>query len=102
MKRGPKIEKAAALGYDPERDDAPRLLAKGAGRLAREIIETARAHGIPLREDPGLVELLAGVDVDREIPEALYRAVAEVLAFVYLLERGMEPSPGEIVAGAGQ
>lgn len=96
-------KRAVALGYDPDTDEAPRVKAKGAGRLAEKIIEVARAHGIPLRQDPGLVELLAGVEVAQEIPEVLFRAVAEVLAFIYLMERGIDPSAGEeIIAPSRQ
>ena len=83
MEKTGKIKSAVALGYDRERDQAPRVLAKGKGILAEKIIEAARKHGIPLREDPVLVEMLARLEVDSEIPPALYRAVAEVLAYVY-------------------
>ena len=74
---------AAALGYDPEADKAPRLLARGHGQIADRIIALAREHDIPLREDPDLVAVLAKLDLGREIPQELYRAVAEILAFVY-------------------
>jgi len=75
--------KAVALGYSQERDAAPRVLAKGTGLLAERIIELARQNGIYTYTDPDLVEVLSAVDVDSEIPRELYRAVAEVLAFVY-------------------
>ena len=74
---------AAALGYDPDQDDAPRLLAKGHGELADRIIDLARRYGIPIREDRDLVAVLARLDLSQEIPPELYRAVAELLAFVY-------------------
>ena len=74
---------AAALGYDPEGEDAPRLLAKGYNELADRIIALAKKHDIPIREDRDLVAVLAKLDLDQEIPPELYRAVAEVLAFVY-------------------
>ena len=74
---------AAALGYDPDLDEAPRLLAKGVGELADRIIHIAREHDIPIREDQDLVAVLARLDLDREIPQELYKAVAEMLAFVY-------------------
>jgi flagellar biosynthesis protein len=76
-------KKAVALGYSEKRDAAPRVLAKGTGLLAERIIELARQHGIYTYTDPDLVEVLSAVDVDSEIPRELYRAVAEVLAFVY-------------------
>lgn len=75
---------AVALHYDGER--APRVTAKGSGPLAERILAVAREHGIPLREDEALVEVLAQVALGDEIPETLYRAVAEVIAFVYLLK----------------
>ena len=74
---------AAALGYDTDADDAPRLLAKGQGELADRIIALAKQHDIPIREDRDLVAVLAKLDLDREIPPELYRVVAELLAFVY-------------------
>lgn len=79
--------KAAALRYDPRRDRAPRLVAKGRGALAQRIIELARQQDIPLYRDPDVLELLLALDVDREIPEELYVVVAEVLAFIYRIDR---------------
>lgn len=75
--------KAVALKYNTESDAAPRVIAKGDRLLAERIIEIAKENGVPIHEDPDLVSLLATLDIDREIPDALYRAVAEVLAFVY-------------------
>ncbi len=82
---GEKPRKAVALGYRKGVDDAPRVLAKGTGEIAKKIIQIARAKGIPIQEDPVLVGLLSEVDLNQEIPPLLYRAVAEVLAFVYRL-----------------
>lgn len=79
--------KAVALRYDAAKDGAPKVVAKGAGHLAERILEVAREHGIVIHEDPDLLQTLAALDVDMEIPEALYRAVAEVLAFVYRTNR---------------
>ncbi|OPY09978.1 MAG: Flagellar biosynthetic protein FlhB [Syntrophaceae bacterium PtaB.Bin038] len=76
-------KRAAAIRYDAERDEAPRLTAKGGGHVAERIIELARRHDIPVREDKALVEVLSRLDIDRQIPPELYRAVAEILAFVY-------------------
>lgn len=75
--------KAVALKYSAESDAAPRIVAKGDRLLAERIIAIATENNVPIHEDPDLVSLLAVLDIDREIPEALYRAVAEVLAFVY-------------------
>ena len=77
------LRTAVALHYDG--DNAPTVTAKGKGVLAEQIIELAKQHGIPLQEDPGLVALLAQIELGSEIPEALYRAVAEVIAFAYIL-----------------
>jgi flagellar biosynthesis protein len=74
---------AAALKYDREKDLAPKLIAKGKGSVAEKIIELARKNNIPLKSDPGLVQVLSKLDIDEQIPVELYRAVAEILAFVY-------------------
>jgi flagellar biosynthesis protein len=77
--------KAVALRYEREKDAAPRVTAKGRGEVAARIIEIARENRVPLHEDRSLVEVLAALDVDLEVPPELYRAVAEVLVFVYRL-----------------
>jgi flagellar biosynthesis protein len=71
---------AVALTYEKPR--APRVVAVGRGWLGEKIIETAKAHGVPLRQDAALAEALATVEVETEIPEELYRAVAVVIGFV--------------------
>ena len=78
-----QIDKAAAILYDTERSDVPRIVASGKGVVAQKIIETAREAGIHIQEDPDLVELLAAIPVGEEIPVELYQTIAEVLAFVY-------------------
>ena len=83
----PSKQKAAAIKYDKEKDRAPRVTAKGRGEIARRIIETARRNNVPVYEDQGLVEVLEALDIDTEIPPELYRAVAEVLVFIYRLNR---------------
>ncbi len=83
MKRKPVKKKAVALNYDEKRDSAPKVIAKGKGLIAERIIELAKKHGIYTYADPDLVEVLSAVDINSEVPEELYRAVAEVLAFVY-------------------
>lgn len=82
--------KAVAIQYDMKRDDAPRVVAKGQRLTAERIIALAQEHGIHIHEDPDLVALLAKLDVNAPIPEELYRAIAEVLAFVYRLNKNME------------
>lgn len=78
--------RAVALAYDPD-DGAPRVLAKGRGLLAEEIIARAQAAGVFVHESPELVSLLMQVDMDARIPPELYVAVAELLAWLYQLEQ---------------
>jgi len=78
-----KSGKAAALKYMHGKDSAPKLTAKGNGEVAKKIIEIAKAHNIPIHEDKELVEFLSKLDLYQEIPPELYRAVAEILAFIY-------------------
>ena len=87
-----KLKKAVALKYEPGKDSAPRVTAKGKGHVARRILEIARQEGIPISEDPDLVGALIQLDFDEEIPPELYKAVAEILAFAYRLNRRMEDS----------
>ncbi|MBW2438492.1 MAG: EscU/YscU/HrcU family type III secretion system export apparatus switch protein [Deltaproteobacteria bacterium] len=84
-----KKAKAVALKYETEKDLAPRVVAKGRNVVAEKIIETAKAHNVPLYEDINLVQVLEALDLDTEIPAELYRAVAEVLAFIYRLNAKM-------------
>lgn len=79
-------KKAVALKYEAKKDKAPKVVAKGRGYLADRIIEVAREHGVPLREDTTLVEVLSKLDLYEEIPIELYKAVAEILVFVYRLK----------------
>lgn len=78
--------KATALGYDPQQDEAPKVLASGEGFIAEQIIAIAKANGIPIREDPILAEALSKVDIGQAIPAELYPLVAEVLAYIYRLQ----------------
>ncbi len=80
-----KSPKAVALKYDDKKNKAPRVIAKGRGEIAEKIIEVAKAHNVPLYEDKNLVQLLEALELETEIPPELYRAVAEVLAFIYRL-----------------
>jgi flagellar biosynthesis protein len=76
-------QKAAALKYDDVKDAAPKVIAKGSGAIAEKIIELAHKNNIPIKNDPGLVEILSKLDINEEIPVELYKAVAEILAFIY-------------------
>ena len=84
-------KRAVALRYDPVEDPAPRLVAKGQGHVAERLLEIAREHGIHIHEDPDLVEVLAALDLGQLIPEELYEALAEILAFIYRLNRLAKP-----------
>ncbi|MEW6164226.1 MAG: EscU/YscU/HrcU family type III secretion system export apparatus switch protein [Pseudomonadota bacterium] len=77
---------AVALKYAPG-DQAPKVVAKGRGLIAEEIIARAREHGVFVHESPELVTLLSQVDLDDHIPPALYVAVAELLAWLYQVEQ---------------
>lgn len=74
---------AVALEYDGE--TTPKVTAKGVNEIADKIIDVANEHGIPLQKNDGLVEILSEMDLGEEIPENLYRAVAEVIAFAYII-----------------
>jgi flagellar biosynthesis protein len=77
--------RATALSYELG-DNAPQVVATGRGHLAEQIIAAAQAAGIPVRSDPALAKALAALDLGEEVPEALYRAVAETLAWAYNLD----------------
>ena len=82
-----KRKKAIALRYRSGEDNAPRVTAKGEGRVAEKIIELAHKYDIPIKDDPDLVEVLCKLDLNEEIPPTVYVAVAELLAFVYSLNK---------------
>ncbi len=77
------LDLAVALQYDGT--GAPKVTATGKGVIAEQIIELAKEHDIPLYEEPELVQLLSAVELGSEIPENLYIAVAEIIAFAYQL-----------------
>lgn len=78
---------ATAIGYDQESDRAPKLLAKGQGLIAENIIETARVHDKPVYEDPRLSQQLFNLKIGDSIPESLYEVVAEVLVFISKMDQ---------------
>ena len=82
-----RSKKAAALRYRQNEDSAPKVVAKGRGKVAEKILEVAEHYNIPIREDKALVEILSSLDLYKEIPPELYRAVAEILAFIYALSK---------------
>jgi flagellar biosynthesis protein len=79
-----ELQKAVALYYDGK--NAPHISAKGTGKIAEEIIAIAQEHGVPLCDNSTLVDLLVTLELGDEIPEALYIAVAYIIAFAYQLE----------------
>ncbi len=85
MKKQDQTRKAVALKYDGKEDIAPRVKAKGVGAVADKIIELAKKHGVPIKDDPDLVEILTQLEIDEAIPPEIYVAVAELLSFVYSL-----------------
>lgn len=88
-------DRAVALRYREESDSAPRVVASGSGHLAEKIKEIAEKNGIPLHQDNDLVELLAQVEIDREIPPELYAAIAEVLSWIYRANNRMRKENSE-------
>lgn len=85
-----ELQKAVALYYDG--NNAPHVSAKGTGDLAKQIIAIAEEHGVPLCDNSTLVDLLVTLELGDEIPEALYIAVAYIIAFAYQLD-GKIPDP---------
>jgi flagellar biosynthesis protein len=89
---------AIALSYSPESQTSPRVLAKGKGMTAENIIQRAKENGIPIQEDPALANLLGQLEISSTIPEELYAAVAEVFAFIYRADRAAgnrKPPPND-------
>lgn len=86
------MKRAVAMAYSPE-DGAPRVIAKGSGISAEAIISLANDSGVYVHQSPELVNLLMQVDLDEEIPPELYQAVAELLAWLYSLDRNLESDP---------
>ena len=80
-------QKAVALKYDMQRDTAPRVVAKGKGHVAEHILATAQQNSIPVYQNKTLVNMLMALEIDREIPPELYKAIAEVMAYVYQMDK---------------
>ena len=85
MENQDKQAKAVALKYQSKSDRAPKVIARGRGKMAERIIEIAREYNIYMHNDPDLVEILSKLDLNEEIPSNLYVVVAELLAFIYSL-----------------
>ncbi|MCK5110192.1 MAG: EscU/YscU/HrcU family type III secretion system export apparatus switch protein [Arcobacteraceae bacterium] len=77
------IQKAAALKYKESQNEAPIVTAKGNGQIAKNIIQIARQNDIPIKQDEDLINMLSQIELNQEIPEELYKAVAEIFSFIY-------------------
>ncbi len=82
-----KKKTAVALGYDPNEDGAPKVIASGTGALAEKIIEQAKENNIPVHEDDKLAETLSRLEIGEMIPPELYEVVAEILVFVDAMDK---------------
>jgi flagellar biosynthesis protein len=91
MKENKRTE-AIALKYDQNKDLAPKVVAKGKGKIAENILEKAQEFDIPVQKDPSLAELLGNLNINETIPDELYGAVAEVFAFIYKLDQNLQRS----------
>lgn len=80
-------KKAVALKYDTAKSSAPVVTAKGQGNVAQKIIKLAQENDIPIKQDEDLVELLSNVELDQDVPQEMYKAVAEVFSFIYSLTK---------------
>ncbi len=85
-KKEQNILKAAAISYDINKDEAPKIIASGQGTIAEKIIEAAREHDIAIEENQDIIDVLVQLNIGEEIPAELYQAVAEILSFIYHLE----------------
>jgi flagellar biosynthesis protein len=101
--RHPPAEKpavAVALRYNRAEADAPRVVASGRGAIAERILALAFEHGIKVREDADLAELLAAVEIGNQIPIAAFAAVAEILVYIYRANRSHSQPPPSHATGA--
>lgn len=83
-------KQAVALSYDSAKDMSPKVVAKGGGEVAANILAKAKENDIPIQEDPTLVELLSRLEINEAIPEELYQAVAEIFAFIYRIDKSIK------------
>ena len=89
------VPEAVALRFDKEREDAPRVVAKGRGFVAQQLLAIAKRNAVPVYQNQTVTQLLMAVELDREIPPDLYQAVANVLAFVYRMDGRAADRVGE-------
>jgi len=77
------VQKATALKYNESSDYAPKVIAQGKAQIAKNIIKIAKENNIPIKKDEDLVNMLSQIELNREIPEELYKSVAEIFSFIY-------------------
>ena len=77
------MKKAVALKYDSKTTNAPKLSAKGKDKTAQKIIQLAKENNIPIKEDKNLIEMLSEVELNKEVPPQMYKAIAEIFSWVY-------------------
>ncbi len=94
MKKKSTAKSAVALRYDASKDKSPKVTAKGSGNIAEKIIALAKENDVPIKEDSDLVQVLSQIDIDKEIPPSVYQVVAELLAFVYEVNRDYSKKKG--------
>ncbi len=87
-----EITQAIALKYDVGNDGAPKIIAKGKGTIAENILKTAASNAVPVYQNRALTQMLMALELDSEIPPELYQAVAEVLSYIYRTNNIMEMS----------
>lgn len=80
-------KEAVALKYNRKNDNAPKVVAKGKGVIAKNILDYAKEQGVPIKEDPELVQILSKLDLYEEIPPKLYKAVAKILTYIYKMKK---------------
>lgn len=85
-------KQAVALRYDQTENKAPKITAKGRGYTAEKILKLAQQNAVPIYQDKALVSMLMALELDREIPPEMYSVVAEMLAYVYRLDKKSKPS----------
>ena len=93
--RGSSREKAVALQY-AETDSVPRIVSSGVGEVAKTIIELAKSHGVPVRRDAELVEMLSGLPAGAAVSPESYRLVAEILVFLYAADVRFREKHGHV------
>jgi flagellar biosynthesis protein len=84
-----KPKQAIALTYQKSNNSAPKVVAKGTGFMAEKIMSTAKQNSVPVYQNKTLASMLMAVELDREIPPELFQAVAEVLAYIYYIDKKM-------------